>query len=374
MVGRTGDVATAVEVTHSELKYMIKLYFKAKKALFVWGATGIGKSQTVRQAALELAQELRKEYTDDIADVGNEEKFVVIDIRLSQLDPSDLRGIPVFNKDAQSTVWLPPDYFPRKGQGIIFFDELNLAAPLIQASAYQLILDRRLGSYKIPQGYMLIAAGNRLEDRASVFEMAAPLKNRFGHLQLNIPSTEAWTKWAVEHNIDMRIIGFLNFRRTALFQFDSKLKENAFSTPRSWQHCSELIKDISSDNIGLIQQLASTQIGVGTAGELSTFIRIKDRLKPMEYYLKNPDECELPQESTQADLVWALITSLAEHYKAHSDSKTLENIIRVLKRMNEEYAVFTLKLMVTVDRQLTAKIIKIPQASKLAKKLIDFFE
>jgi len=374
MVGKAEAVATAVEVDHNELKNLVKLYFKAKRALFTWGGTGIGKSQTVKQAAQEIAKALGKEYTEDINDINDESKFIVIDLRLSQMDPSDLRGIPIFDKDSQSTVWLPPNFFPRKGQGVIFFDELNLAPNLVQASAYQLILDRRLGTYQIPPGFLLIAAGNRLEDRASVYEMAFPLRNRFGHCQLKEPSVEAWTRWAVEHNIDMRIIGFLNFRRTALYQFDAKMKESAFPTPRSWEHTSNLITDYESSQLELIQQIVSTQVGVGIAGEFATFIRVKDKLKPMEYYLKDPEGCVLPDENTQPDLIWALITSLAEHYKAHSDSATLSKIIKVLRRMNEEYAVFTLKLMVTVDRQLTAKIIKIPDASKLARKLIDFFE
>lgn len=370
MVGKADSVATAVEVSHKELQALIKIYFKARKAFFCWGATGIGKSQTVRQAAREIAAELNKEYSEDIHDVNNEDKFLVIDIRLSQMDPSDLRGIPIFSSDRETTMWLPPEFFPKKGQGVIFFDELNLAPPLVQSSAYQLILDRRLGTYCVPEGYLLVAAGNRLEDRASVFEMSAPLKNRFGHAQLREPSVEDWTKWAVEHEIDMRIIGFLNFRRTALFQFDPRVKENAFATPRSWEHVSQLIKVIPSENLQLLQQVCSTQVGVGTSGEFITFIRVKDKLHGMKYYLEHPDDCELPNENTQPDLIWALITAFAEHYKAHTDTKTLEAIIRVLKRMNEEYAVFTLKLMVTVDRALTQKIIKIPQASKLARKLI----
>lgn len=191
---------------------------------------------------------------------------------------------------------------------------------------------------------------------------------------LREPSVEAWTRWAVDHDIDMRLIGFLNFRRTAIYTFDPKLKENAFATPRAWQHLSELISEIKSDELSLIQQIAATQVGVGMAGELATFIRVKDKLKPMDYYLKDPDNCDLPDENTQPDLVWALITSFAEYYKAHTDAPTLTKILAVLKRMNEEYAVFTLKLMVTVDRSLTQKIIKIPTASKLARKLIDFFE
>jgi len=374
MVGKAEAVAAAVEVTHNELKGLVKLYYKARRALFTWGATGCGKSQTVRQAAMEIAQELKLEYTEDIKHINDPKYFLVIDIRLSQCDPSDLRGIPIYDKEKMATVWLPPEMFPRQGFGIIFFDELNLAPPLVQASAYQLILDRRLGTYVVPEGFMLVAAGNRLEDRASVFEMSAPLKNRFGHCQLKEPSVEAWTRWAVDHEIDMRIIGFLNFRRTAIYGFDPKLKENAFPTPRAWQHLSELIKDIKSDQVALIQQISSTQVGVGTAGELATFIRIKDKLKEMKYYLDHPDDCDLPDENTQPDLIWALITSFAEYYKDHTDANTLTKIIGVLKRMNEEYAVFTLKLMVTVDRTLTQKIIKIPAASKLARKLIDFFE
>jgi len=374
MVGKAEAVATAVEISHEELKALVKIYYEAKKALFVWGGTGIGKSQTIKQSAYEIATSLKLEFTDDVKSVNDESKFVVIDIRLSQMDPSDLRGIPIFDKDKQATVWLPPDYFPRQGRGIIFFDELNLAPPLVQASAYQLILDRRLGTYQVPEGYMLVAAGNRLEDRASVFEMAAPLKNRFGHCQLREPSVEAWTKWAVDKNIDMRLIGFLNFRRTALYQFDPRLKENAFPTPRSWEHVSNLINKLSSNDLVKIQQIVATQVGVGMAGEFATFIRVKDKLKPMEYYLKDPEHCDLPDENTQPDLIWALITAFGEHYKANPDVPTLTKIIGVLRRMNEVYAVFTLKLMVTVDRQLTQKIIKIKEASKLARKLIDFFE
>jgi hypothetical protein len=113
---------------------------------------------------------------------------------------------------------------------------------------------------------------------------------------------------------------------------------------------------------------------MGTAGEFATFIRVRDKLHEMKYYLENPDSCDLPDENTQPDLIWALITSFAEHYKAYTNVDTLKKIIKILRRVNEEYAVFTLKLMVTVDRALTQKIIKIPEASKLARKLIDFFE
>jgi len=220
----------------------------------------------------------------------------------------------------------------------------------------------------------MIAAGNRLEDRANVFAMAAPLKNRFGHCQLEIPTVEEWTDWAVKHGIDIRIIGYLNWKRASLFTFDPKLKENAFATPRSWEACSDLIKDIPSSDLTRLQLLAATQVGVGVAGELATFIRIKDKLKPMKYYLDNPEKCELPNPTTELDVLWALVTSIAEYYRDHKDMKTLGKILKLLKRLTEEFAVFTLKLMVSVDPSLNAKIIKMPDAYDLANKLMDFLE
>jgi len=220
----------------------------------------------------------------------------------------------------------------------------------------------------------MIGAGNRLEERANVFEMAAPLKNRFGHCQLEIPTVEAWTDWAVKHDIDIRMIGFLNYRRALRFTFDPKLKEAAFATPRSWEACSKLIKDIPSSNLQWLQTVAATQVGVGVAGELAQFIRIKDKLKPIEEYLKNPNKVELPDPQTEIDILWALTTSIAEYYRDHKDTKTLTKIIKLLSRFTEEFAVFTLKLMVSMDNQMIIKITKIPEAQKLAQKLIDFFE
>jgi hypothetical protein len=370
---KSDSIATAIEVDHDELEQMIRLYWDAKKSLFIWGSTGIGKSRKVKDTFKKIASELKLEYSEEITDINKEGKLLVIDVRLSQMDPSDLRGIPVWDKEKGATVWLPPDSFPRKGVGCIFFDEMNLAAPIVQASAYQMILDRRLGTYVVPQNFMLIAAGNRLEDRANVFEMAAPLKNRFGHVQLMQPDMEAWTRWGAQNGIDVRIIGFLNWRPSHIFTFDPKLKESAFATPRSWEATSDLIKKVPTHNLGLIQKIASTQVGVGVAGELATFIKIKDKLRPIEDYIKEPEKTPIPTEE-ETDLLWALVTSIAEYYSVHNDMKSLGQVFKLIKRFNEEFAVFTLKLMVAVDKQVPLKIVKLDEASKLAKKLVDFFE
>lgn len=176
----------AIKVTHAQLEAVIIKYYEAKRALFCWGTMGIGKSWIVRDAARKIAKAMDKKFTEDLSHINDEDYFVVVDVRLSQCDPSDLRGIPVWDKGKNATVWLPPSTFPRSGYGIILFDELNLAPPLVQASAYQFILDRSLGEYVVPEGYSVIAAGNRLEDRASLLELVGspPIMNRFTHVEL----------------------------------------------------------------------------------------------------------------------------------------------------------------------------------------------
>ena len=166
-----------MNINHKQMERLIKLAYQRKQPIYVWGATGIGKSMTIKRVAKEIAKDMGLNYNEDISKINEEGNFSVVDIRISQLDPSDLRGLPKI--DNGNTKWLPPNWLPRAGKGIIFFDELNLAPPSIQASAYQLILDRRLGEYILPEGWIIISAGNRLEDRANVFELPAPLKNRF---------------------------------------------------------------------------------------------------------------------------------------------------------------------------------------------------
>jgi len=359
----------AIKVTHSQLEQVIIKYYKSKRALFIWGTMGIGKSHVIRQAARTIAAELKKTYTEDLSKINDENYFLVIDVRLSQCDPSDLRGIPVWDKDKGATRWLPPSTFPRAGYGIILFDELNLSPPLVQASAYQFILDRRLGEYIVPEGYSVIGAGNRLEDRANVFEMAAPLSNRMGHVQLDPPSVDDWTVWAAKHDIDPRVMGYLNFKQGSLFAFDPTLKEKSFGTPRSWEFVSDLIKDIPTENLPLLKLYVGSLVGEGEATSFTGFLKLREELAPIAEYFKKPETIAIPEK---VDLQWALITSIAEYYKAHNTDATLLSMVKLLKRFSEEYAVFTLKLAYAIDPSIQSKLQRIPEATNLAQKLWKF--
>lgn len=365
----------AIKVTHAQLEQVIIKYYKAKRALFIWGTMGIGKSHKVRDAARTLAKELGKKINEDnlmkgsLEHINDPDYFLVIDRRLSQCDPSDLRGIPVWDKERNATLWLPPSDFPRAGFGIILFDELNLAPPLVQASAYQFILDRCLGEYIVPDGYSVIGAGNRLEDRANVFEMAAPLSNRMGHVQLDPPSVEDWTTWAAKHNIDPRVIGYLNFKQGSLFAFDARLKEKSFGTPRTWEFVSNLIHDIPTADLPTLKLYVGSLVGEGEATSFVGFLKLRHELRPIQEYFKNPENILLPEK---VDLMWALVTSIVEYYKGHNNDKTLLSLIKLLKRFSEEYAVFTLKLAYAIDPSIQAKLQKIPEATNLAQKLWKF--
>ena len=187
-----------------------------KISTMIWGAPGIGKSSIVEQLA-------------------NVHQLEVVDIRLSQLAPTDLRGLPV--AEAGVSKWFPPEFLPQQGRGILFLDEINMAPPTMQGMAQQLILDRRVGSYVVPDGWFVWAAGNRKEDRAGVFEMPTPLANRFLHLQVE-PDFESFKTYALGQGIHEQIIAFLCFRPSLLHKIDSQ--QPAWCSPRSWMMASTL--------------------------------------------------------------------------------------------------------------------------------------
>ncbi|MFI0460388.1 MAG: AAA family ATPase, partial [Candidatus Thiodiazotropha endolucinida] len=162
--------------------------------VMLWGPPGVGKSDMVREVAMN-------------------HQAPVIDIRLSQMEPSDLRGIP-FRVNG-SVEWAVPSILPSRerhgASGILFLDEITSAPPTVSAAAYQLILDRRLGEYQVPDGWAIFAAGNRQGDRGVTYSMPAPLANRFSHFEVGT-NLDDWVAWAYRNDIDERIIAFLRFR------------------------------------------------------------------------------------------------------------------------------------------------------------------
>ena len=177
----------------------LRVLVSARQPVFVWGGPGIGKSALIRQLAEALKVTLR-------------------DVRALLLDPVDLRGLPFLGSDGRSK-WATPEFLPQDGAGILFLDELNAAPAMVQASCYQLVLDRKLGEYVLPEGWAIIAAGNRDSDRGVTTRMPTPLRNRFVHLEFEVDIQE-WSEWAIQAGIRPEVIAFLRFRPELISAFD----------------------------------------------------------------------------------------------------------------------------------------------------------
>jgi hypothetical protein len=244
-------------------KKSLRKAFSSKRPIFIWGPPGIGKSDIIKQ-------------------LGDELDAHVIDIRLSLWEPTDIKGIPYFDSNTSKMVWAPPMELPdaelaKKHKTIILFmDEMNSAAPSVQAAAYQLILNRRVGTYHLPDNVVMVAAGNRESDKGVTYRMPAPLANRFIHLEMKV-DWDDWFDWAVENSIHKDVVGFLTFAKKELYDFEPKSNSRAFATPRSWSFVSELLTDDDTDE-STMTDLTSGAIGEGLAIKFMAHRKIASKM------------------------------------------------------------------------------------------------
>lgn len=265
--------------------------------VMLWGPPGIGKSDLVRQA-------------------GVRHRVPVVDIRLSQMEPSDLRGIPF--RTGEHVEWAVPSMLPdevRHGaSGFLFLDELTSAVPSVSAAAYQLILDRRLGDYRVPPGWAIVAAGNRQGDRGISYTMPSPLANRFSHYEIGV-DVEDWAAWAYTHGIDERVIGFVRFRPDRLFHFDPADNPRAFPTPRSWEFVHRALRKYDR-NPAVIGPAIEGCVGQGAAVEFQAFLASREALPDIDRILAG----ERPAPPEELDLQYALACALISRAAGPADT------------------------------------------------------
>ena len=261
---------------------------KVKHSVFIWGAPGIGKSSAVTQVAKDKDLEL-------------------IDLRISQLAPTDIRGLP-YTKDGRA-YFAPPSFLPTSGEGILFLDELNMASPSVMGIAQQLILDRQVGDYKVPEGWFIVAAGNRTEDRAAISQMPAPVANRFIHFHID-SSLDSLKEYAIGAGINEKILAFLNFRPQLLYNFEKN--QSAWPSPRSWEFANTLL------NIDLSIESA---VGSGAASEFYAYQTIYTELPNVDLIFDGED-IPVPHEPS---LIYAVCGALINR------AKTADNVFKGLK-------------------------------------------
>lgn len=297
------------------VKKSISHLIQRKVPVFLWGPPGIGKSSIVAQ-------------------IAKDKNIAFIDLRLSLLDPTDLRGIPFFNQKNDTAIWAPPAFLPGGSikEGILFLDELNTAAPMVQASAYQLILDRKIGEYTLPEGWAIVAAGNRESDRGVVFRMAAPLANRFIHLEME-SNLEDWISWAKKAQILQTIIAFISYRPDALFMFNAHNDSKAFATPRTWEYVNEILA--SNPEEELLLPMISGAIGEELAASFLAFKEVEKNLPNIDAILDGSCN-DVPTDTSALHI---LCTALTMRINDETRAKELNHLLEYTLHLPGEFAV-----------------------------------
>ena len=284
-------------VTAIGARRAVKKCFNKKRPMFLWGPPGIGKSEMVADITAELGG-------------------FMIDLRLGQMDPTDIRGIPFYNKEQGKMDWAPPIDLPDAELAsqypviVLFMDEMNSAAPAVQAAAYQLVLNRRIGKYHLPDNVVMIAAGNRESDKGVTYRMPTPLANRFVHVEMRADFA-TWQEWAVKNQIHKDVVGYLSFAKQDLYDFDAKSSSRAFATPRSWVFVSELLEDEDLDDVTATDLIAGT-VGEGLAVKFQAHRKIAGKLPRPEDILSGKEK-ELAVKEVSA--MYSLVISLCYELK-----------------------------------------------------------
>lgn len=360
----------------SECAAAVRAIANTKVSLFIWGPPGISKSATCKQ-------------------VATSEGMAFIDVRLSQMDPTDLRGIPYPTADAEGVRWSAPLVLPKnldvdkvitveaietivrftnptgsnkihyvteptitvealedgvtaeivkqsadrfvvslrgadgkltsgkvhytvtgEARGILALEEFNSAPPSVQAAAYQLVLDRALGEYEVPEGVVIVGMGNRDTDKGVTFKMPTPIMNRFVHIEMR-SDFEDWQRWALANTVNPEVVGYLTAFKNKLFEFEPGSAARGFATPRSWSFVSDILS--ANDDMPEMVAIGTITGAVGDASgiEFMEFRKIAADLPEAENIL-NGTLTTMPKK-VEVALAYALTTTLCYELKERAD-------------------------------------------------------
>ena len=331
-VATKNKILEAASVTPSRLRVALMHSLRRQRPLFIWGPPGIGKS-------------------DIVASVAKEQGRPLIDIRLPLMEPTDMRGIPYLAEvkvyDANGNLvrdetnvpltekvfrWSNPSDLPTdpNSRALVFFDEMSAAPPSVQAATYQIILNRKIGTYELPKDVVIVAAGNRVKDKGVAYNMPMPLANRFTHITLET-NIDDWKEWALLNRVHKDVVGYLSFQPNDLMNFQPSADSYAFATPRSWFFASELLQEPNDDGELVDVRLPDDILGDlirGTVGEGPgiKFMTYRKQAANLPNARDVLDGKVTKLNSKQIDVVYALTTALCyelhdAHKKAAGNSK-----------------------------------------------------
>lgn len=319
-----------------------------KHAILGLGAPGIGKSQIVQQ-------------------IGKKYGYKVIDIRLSQMSEVEIGGLIYPNEDKTKTRWLTPEILPdetRDGKNtILLLDEITSCTKRVQVAAYQLILDRRIGQYKLPEGTFVIALGNREEDDGVYVQMAGPLADRFEIHNIETDFDSWKNEYALKNKIHPYVVKYLTYKPSSLHTQVPGMEEMLFATPRSWERVSDILKIDSDVTKSVIKNKIIGNIGGTEAKLFINFCTSKNATISAQDILNG---CCGPSNSEQAvNLINTLIEKIkfTKHYKDLSDltkweRQTLKAVMEAIFRFpNNEYIILGIRKAMDINRNVVKSAI-----------------
>jgi hypothetical protein len=368
-------------VNTEQYKDKIRACMKADVPLMAYGAHGIGKSEIPgAQVFPQIAEDMGREFLDwtkasydqKMEAIENPEKiWAFLDLRIAQYDPTELRGLPnMANSEMLENIpysWIV--YFTKaKAAGVIFFDEINLAPPVVSGAAYQIIHDRRISDRKLAEDVWVMAAGNRIGvDKAHLFEMPDPLKDRFAECEVYCP-VKCWTTWANENGVNPNLVAFVNWKEIYLHR---NVEGDKGSTPRGIVRASKLIEDmdIASNEA---HSLISIAAGEAFATEFQAYTKCYAKLNWKSIFA-NPSSVK----DLSVSEVWAVTGGIAELFlkdlNKADKQKLFNQKIEVLEYMQEDFAILAMRMMRESKPKAFKDLIRQhPNFQQLSKKYSKF--
>jgi hypothetical protein len=337
-------------VTINELKPLLLKHYDYKIPIMLTGGYGIGKSESVIQTAQELAESKKKKFVlwnkltseeKNHVEMKVKDYFVLIDERLSEYESSDIKGIPDLSGDV--CVWKPQRWLNLlchpDADGILFFDELNLASKDVQASAYKIIHDRFINDVKLSDNVCIVACGNRLQDEANVVTMPRPLRDRMSELELRF-DVDTFLDYAEKNEISTQVMSFLRYKPDRCLRIGES-KDDKSTTPRGWFRANTLL---NGDDVRNSKDLLSSAIGEVVSTELIAFIKLSDTVD-LNKIIKNPKEIkEVKEISTR----YSVMSALVEKYR--KNTKLFEPLIECCNYLDLEFGILMLRMMIQANK------------------------
>ncbi len=334
--------------------------YNANRTGMYWGSPGIGKSDSFRAAAEQIKNSLgltgpvleRHQIKPFLARGGDiRTTFGLFDLRLSQMDPVEVGGLPRENRTNGTMEKLPPSWFAHTLRddlpdfGILLLEELPSAPMSVQTAAYQITLDKVIEDYKLKEGWATFAAGNRLTDGGQYFKMPNALANRLCHIDVE-SDVDSWRQWALEHNIDHSLIAFISFRSDLLNTTEDHVKNKgkgfAFATERQWAAVNDFLTNNPGADASVMHAVVSGLVGSGPAAEYIGFRDVWNNMPSIDGILIEPDTAILPEDAATQ---FAVMTALAARATYDNLAQCLHYTDRLMAKGRPEMAVLFIKDM-----------------------------